>query len=128
MNTPSFLSHMTGFIRAFTRSRFVENEVLKKLPKSIPIQFAPEFNEEGQLNIIISSPEYEGIVSEAKSMEEALMNAHDAILTYFDVPRDCAKLIQYKVTEENQETMQLSDCDESHILRRSFRLKQLAHA
>lgn len=96
---------MVSIIRAFTGSSFVEKEVMAKLPKTVPIKFVPELDEEGNPMIFIFSPKYEGIISQARSMDEAMKNAHDAILTHFDVPRECAKAIKFNVVEAQQMEM-----------------------
>ena len=79
------------------QSRFVNEEVIKNLPSTILIEFTIGFTEEGRPVITISSPEHEGLLSEAYNEQEAFDNAVDAILTYFDVPSAIAKLIEYKM-------------------------------
>ena len=78
-------------------SHFVNEEVIKNLPATILIEFTIGFTDEGKPVITISSPQYEGILSEAYNDQEAFENAVDAILTYFDVPHEIAKLIEYKM-------------------------------
>lgn len=120
---------MASLIRAFTGSTFVQKEVLSKLPLSVRIKFTPEFNENGDLIIFISSPDYPGIISEAKTMDEAFANAHDAILTYFDVPRACANAIKFDVVEKQRPSKtNISSEDSSAVLVKDFKLKQMANA
>lgn len=118
---PSFLLRMFG-IKAFSNSAFVENEVLQRLPKSIPIQFTAELDETGDPIIAISSPEFEGIVSEARTREEAIRNAHDAILTYFDVPRSLAKMVEYRIEEAPDQSLDLNDPISSARIDRFIRI------
>ena len=88
---------MPHVIKPITGSSFVHREVLSHLPRSVSVEFSLEFTEKGDTCIAISSPEYAGILSEARTMEEAYGNALDAILTFFEVPRACANAIQSKV-------------------------------
>lgn len=91
---------MSIFSRFFPQendSKFVNEEVIKNLPATVLIEFTIGFTEEGKPVITISSPEHEGLLSEAYNEQEAFDNAVDAILTYFDVPADIAKLIEYKM-------------------------------
>lgn len=96
------------------RSRFINEEVIKNLPATVLIEFAIGFTEEGKPVITISSPQYEGILSEAYTEQEAFDNAVDAILTYFDVPSDIAKLIEYK--------MEIVERPSENVVIRSFTL------
>ena len=80
-----------------SHSRFVNEEVVKNLPAAVLIEFTIGFTDEGRPVITITSPEYEGLLSEAYNEQEAFDNAVDAILTYFDVPCEIAKLIEYKM-------------------------------
>jgi predicted RNase H-like HicB family nuclease len=116
----SFLARFFGT----SESTFVEKEVLKKLPKSVTIRFTPEFDDEGNPIVFISSPEHEGIISEARSHREALANARDAILTYFDVPRACAGLIKFTVEDAPQDNASDGVSIRIHV----FRLKDSSHA
>lgn len=111
---------------AYTGSSFVDREVFARLPRSIPIEFSLEFNKRGETFIAISSPDskYAGIVSEARTMEEAYENVHDAILTYFEVPRACANVIKFKVVNEPIKRTK----DGNNILLRRIEIKQVAHA
>ena len=110
---------------AYTGSAFVGREVFPRLPRSISIKFSLEFNEKGKTFIAISSPEYPGILSEARTMEEAYENVHDAILTYFEVPRECANAIKFKVVEDKP----VKKIKESNnILLRRIEIKQMTHA
>jgi len=117
---------MNWFSRYFngnSSSEFVRREVIDRLPKSIIIQFLSEFDEQGNPIIFISSPEpnCEGIISEARTSKEAIHNAQDAILTHFDVPRDCAELIEFEVEEVKQLT--LDPEDRSRIRTQNFQLR-----
>ena len=96
-------------------SEFLNREVLPHLPKSILIEFAIGFTEEGKPVITISSPEYEGLLSEAYTEQEALDNAVDAILTYFEVPSSVADMISYDV--------QIVERKNDNTLVRNFTLK-----
>lgn len=58
-----------------------------------------EFDDQNNPVIFITAPEYDGLISEAMTFREAVDNACDAILTYFNVPHECAKLIEYEVEE-----------------------------
>ena len=80
-----------------SHSKFVNEEVIQNLPSSILIEFTIGFTDEGKPVITISSPQYEGLLSEAYDEKEAFDNAVDAILTYFDVPAEIAKLIEYRM-------------------------------
>lgn len=54
----------------------------------------------------IELPEYEGLFTEADSLSEIFENITDAILTYFDVPRDIAQdspVIYVPATRERSE-------------------------
>lgn len=79
------------------QSQFVNEEVIKNLPTTIFIEFTIGFTDEGRPVITITSPEHKGLLSEAYNEQEAFDNAVDAILTYFDVPCDIARLIEYKM-------------------------------
>ena len=83
----------------FSPSRSVETEVLNRLPKTVLFEFRAEFDDQNNPVIFITAPKYAGLISEAVSFNEAVSNACDAILTYFDVPRAYAKLIEYEVQE-----------------------------
>lgn len=91
------------------QSQFVNEEVIKNLPTTIFIEFTIGFTDEGRPVITITSPEHEGLLSEAYTEKEAFENAVDAILTYFDVPRDIARLIEYKmeIVEKRSENVVL---------------------
>ena len=118
-----------SWLRLFTgksESPFVRDEVLKRLPKSITIEFISEFDHEDNPIIFICSPEHDGLISEARTNSEAIENASDAILTYFDVPRSCANLIEFDVSDVSQRSF---DLDVGCSIRvREFKLKQLVHA
>ena len=117
-------NRMPKVIKAYTGSSFVGREVFSRLPDSVPIEFSLEFNDKGKTFVAISSPKYPGIISEARSMEEAYENVHDAILTYFEVPRDCANAIQFKIV--NVPKRKTSDAN--NILLRRIEIKQMSHA
>ena len=108
----------------YTGSAFVIREVFSRLPSSIPIEFSLEFNDKGKTFIAISSPDYPGIISEARTMEEAYENVHDAILTYFEVPRACANAVRFKVVNDPAKKMKESN----NILLRRIEIKRMAHA
>jgi hypothetical protein len=90
---------MGWLMRLFSPSRSVENEVLKRLPQTVLFEFRAEFDDRNNPVIFIMAPKYEGLISEAGTFEQAVANACDAILTYFNVPREYAKLIEYEVQE-----------------------------
>lgn len=124
-NSPSIMSWFHSFTGK-SSSSFVREEVLKRIPRSITIQFITEFDAENNPIIFICSPNYEGLISEAKTYPEAIQNAQDAILTYFDVPRDCASLIEFDIEEVQQPSF---DDDGRHsILVKEFKLKEFANA
>ena len=107
-------------------STFVREEVLKNLPEKVTIKFASEFDENDNPIIFICAPEHEGLISSAKTNDEALANAQDAILTYFDVPRECAQLVEFEITEISQNSLDLEGQDSIRI--REFKLKEPTHA
>lgn len=86
----------------FSPSRSVETEVVKRLPKTVLFEFRAEFDEQNNPVIFITAPKYDGLISEAVTFDEAVANACDAILTYFNVPREYAKLIEYEVQEVSE--------------------------
>ncbi len=118
---------VSWFSKFFGRSdcTFVSEEVLRNFPKSITIEFIPEFDDDDNPIIFICSPDYDGLISEAKSKKEAIENAQDAILTYFDVPRECADLIEFDIEDVKKPTL---DIEASSIRVREFRIKKCTHA
>lgn len=90
---------MGWLMRFFSPSRSVETEVLQRLPQTVLFEFRAEFDDENNPVIFITAPKYSGLISEAMTFDEAVANACDAILTYFNVPREYAKLIDYEVKE-----------------------------
>lgn len=111
---------LSSFWPQESHSTFINQEVIKNLPPSVLIEFTIGFTEDGRSVITISSPEYEGILSEAYSDQEAFDNAVDAILTYFDVPCEIAKLIEYK--------MEIVERKNDHVVIRNFKLVHAATA
>lgn len=112
-------------MKAFSGSHFVRKQILSKLPRTITIEFTAELDDKGEPIIAIWSPDYSGILSEARSYEEAIENAHDAILTFFDVPRRCANLIEYTV----EDIPNIPRKDQDRIRLKKFNLnEQLVHA
>lgn len=99
---------MNWFIQLFSRSRSVEAEVLQRLPSDITFEFRAEFDEENNPIIFAFAPKYEGLITEGLNFQEAVQNACDAILTYFNVPRDYAKLIEYQMKEGTPQGKSLS--------------------
>ena len=91
----------------FSPSRSVETEVLQRLPQTVLFEFRAEFDAQNNPVIFITAPKYDGLITEAGTFDAAVANACDAILTYFNVPRECAKLIDYEV----QEVMEPSDSE-----------------
>jgi len=89
-------------MRLFSPSRSVQTEVLERLPQTVLFEFKAEFDERNNPVIFITAPKYAGLISEAVTFDEAVANACDAILTYFDVPREYAKLIEYDVQEVSE--------------------------
>jgi len=105
---------------------FVNEEVLKNLPKSITVEFIPEFDHEDNPIIFICSPDHDGLISEARTKDEAIENAQDAILTYFDVPKGCADLIEFDIVDV---TKQMLDIDNPEARRvREFKVKECSYA
>lgn len=86
-------------MRLFSPSRSVETEVLNRLPQTVLFEFRVEFDGQNNPVIFITAPEYTGLISEAVTFDEAVANSCDAILTYFNVPREYAKLIEYDAQE-----------------------------
>jgi len=86
----------------FSPSRSVQTEVLERLPSTVIFEFKAEFDDQNNPVIFIAAPKYAGLISEAVTFDEAVANACDAILTYFDVPREYAKLIEYDVQEVSE--------------------------
>lgn len=105
---------------------FVRKEVLSNLPKSIIIEFIPEFDENGDPIIFIHSPEHENLISEARTNDEAIENAQDAILTYFDIPRECAVLIDFDIEDASQPKISFDNHESIRIC--NFKVKELANA
>lgn len=90
---------MGWLMRFFSPSRSVETEVLERLPQTVLFEFRAEFDSQNNPVIFITAPNYDGLISEALTYTEAVKNACDAILTYFNVPREYANLIEYEVQE-----------------------------
>jgi predicted RNase H-like HicB family nuclease len=118
----SWLNKFTGN----SQSAFVREEVLKNLPRSIVIKFLSEFDDKGDPVIFICSPEHTGLISEARTNEEAIEKAQDAILTFFDVPRECAKLIEFDIEEVSQTSMATGDS--ASVIIQQFKVRELSHA
>ena len=89
-------------MRFLSPSRSVQTEVLERLPQTVLFEFKAEFDDQNNPVIFITAPKYAGLISEAVTFDEAVANACDAILTYFDVPREYAKLIEYDVQEVSE--------------------------
>ncbi|MBT3293286.1 hypothetical protein HN512_02870 [Candidatus Peregrinibacteria bacterium] len=107
-------------------SSFVREEILKRLPSSITIQFISEFDDNGDPIIFICSPDHEGLISEARTHALAIKNAEDAILTYFDVPKDCAALIEFNIEEVKQTRISLGDS--GSVIVQEFKVKEPSYA
>lgn len=107
-------------------SSFVEEEVLKHLPISITIKFLSEFDKDDNPIIFICSPDYDGLISEAQTSEEAISNAQDAILTYFNVPRAVAALIEFNI--ETVTSSSPEDGQDSIRIRKFKVIKEAAYA
>jgi predicted RNase H-like HicB family nuclease len=107
-------------------SSFVKSEVLRNLPRSIIVQFSSEFDENDNPIIFICSPEHDGLISEARTHEEAITNAQDAILTYFDIPKTCATLIEFDVKSIDQQST--TEDVGSSIRVKEFCIRELSHA
>lgn len=93
---------MGWLMRFFSSSRAVEREVVERLPETVLFEFRAEFDDHNNPVIFITAPKYPGLITEAATFKEAVDNACDAILTYFDVPRACASLIDYEVQEVSE--------------------------
>jgi len=65
-------------------------EIIKKynLPERIEVRIIKD-----EEKYFVELPEYDGLFTEADSVGEIFENITDAILTYFDVPRDAARQI-----------------------------------
>ena|SRR3989344_3758231 len=124
---PYLLLPMTWLQKFFGKSdsSFVRQEILAHLPKSVTMEFIPELDTEGNPIIFIHSPEHEGLLSEARNYKEAIENAQDAILTYFDVPYDCAVLVQFDVEDIAQKHISMGENESIRIC--EFRVRDPAH-
>ena len=78
----------------------VTDQIIANLPHDITVYFEPDLDEEGNPGIFIHAPKYQGLISEADTFDEAIYMAGDAILTYFDVPKDCARLIDFEIVDK----------------------------
>ena len=126
MASYNYLMKWFGNFSGTSKSTFVTEEVLKNLPKTVTIKFASEFDKDDETVIFICSPDHEGLISSARTNKEAISNAQDAILTYFDIPRECAQLIEFEVTNISQSSLDLEGQDSIRI--REFKVKELTHA
>jgi predicted RNase H-like HicB family nuclease len=99
---------MNWFIQLFSPSRSVEVEVLQRLPSDITFEFHAEFDSKNNIIIFASSAKYPGLITEGSSFDEVVRNACDAILTYFNVPREYANLIEYQV-QKSQSSKEMED-------------------
>lgn len=90
---------MNWFVQLFSPSRSVEAEVLQRLPSDITFEFRAEFDEKNNPIIFAFAPKYDGLITEGLNFQEVVHNACDAILTYFNVPREYANLIEYQIKE-----------------------------
>lgn len=115
-------------IRATSGSAFVRREIMKNLPKSIRIEFTSEFTDNGDPIIAITSPDFAGILSEARSNDEAIANVHDAILTYFNVPRQVAKLIEYVVEDVPEQEAMASFQSQTRLQVFKLKSEEIAYA
>ena len=116
-----FFRRIMWFTQLFSGSRTVEREILERLPHSITIEFSLEFDDDDNPIIFINAPEFPGLVSQSSpNIKEAIDTAIDAILTYFDVPRECANLIEYTTSETNEQLLELNE-EKSRVLK-SFNL------
>ncbi len=95
---------MSWLMRFFSPSRSVQTEVLQRLPQTVLFEFRAEFDDHNDPVIFITAPKYEGLISEAATFDEAVANACDAILTYFNVPQEYARLVEYDVQEVSDAT------------------------
>ncbi|MBP7113882.1 MAG: hypothetical protein KBA40_00340 [Candidatus Peribacteraceae bacterium] len=106
---------MSPRIKAFSGSKFVQTQILDKLPRKIRIEFIPELTDEGEPIMVITSPDFPGILSEAKTRDEAIANAHDAILTFFDVPKRFASMVEYSVEELPESTKKTKEVSKPRL-------------
>ena len=127
MKAPSNIIGM-WIAKLFSGSRSVENEVLKRLPNNIKFELRAEFDSDKNLVIFASAPEHEGLFTEGKNFEEAVSNCCDAILTYYDVPREYANLIEYEYHETESQPSFFDKTEEESSLERVILNKQLACA
>ena len=72
---------------------------LNKLPQRISVRILK--TAEG--NYIAELPEYDGVFTQASSLEELNYNINDLVMTYFDVPRKYHHLIWYRPIEKRSE-------------------------
>lgn len=86
----------------FSPSRSVQTEVLSRLPQTVLFEFRVEFDDQNNPVIFIIAPKHAGLITEAATFDEAVANACDAILTYFNVPHEYAKLVEYNVQEVSE--------------------------
>jgi len=114
---------MNWFIQLFSPSRSVEVEVLQRLPSDITFQFHAEFDEKNNPMIFATAPKYEGLITEGHTFQEVVHNACDAILTYFNVPREYANLVEYRIKECSPQEKALSE-DGEHGLKEVILYKQ----
>ncbi|OGJ75754.1 hypothetical protein A2384_02145 [Candidatus Peribacteria bacterium RIFOXYB1_FULL_54_35] len=114
--------------KLFSGSKSVENEVLRRLPEKIKFEFRAEFDNDNQLVIFAAAPEHEGLFSEGKDFDETINNCCDAVLTYFDVPREYAKLVEYECVGEDQQSSMPEELEKESWLKRVVLNKHLACA
>ena|SRR3990167_788113 len=120
---------MNFIARLTSGSSTAEKEVLNRLPQSIKVEFLTEFDDDNNPIIFIKAPDYPGLVSQSlPDFKEAVDAALDAILTYFDVPRQCAKVIEYDICEAPEQTLEIEM--DRHRTFKEFKLKRydVAHA
>src|SRR3989338_2129882 len=104
-----FPSSMNWLVQLFSRSKSVETEVLKRLPPDISFEFRADFDDQNNPVIFVCAPNYEVLITEGATFQEAVVNACDAILTYFNVPREYANHVEYRIKKKEDQRQLISD-------------------
>lgn len=119
---------MNWFVQLFSSSRSVETEVLQRLPSDITFEIRAEFDEKNNPIIFAFAPKYDGLITEGLNFQEVIHNACDAILTYFNVPREYANLVEYHMKEGLSQKKGLTDDKEPSLKEVVLHRHTLSHA
>ncbi|MCK5016733.1 MAG: hypothetical protein KAS32_06615 [Candidatus Peribacteraceae bacterium] len=112
----SFLNTIDMWIaKLFSGSRSVEDEVLKELPDNVKFELRAEFDDDSNLVIYAFAPKHEGLFTEGKNFDETISNCCDAVLTYFDVPKEYANLIEYDCCKSDPQSSIIKSEEESSL-------------